>query len=52
MVQPGASIDELEQGLLTREAVIGELRRQQSRLLAELDGLQVHQVDGARSLQE
>jgi hypothetical protein len=47
-----ASVDDLEQGLLAREAVISQLRQQQAEMLAALDAMQVHQMDGARSLQE
>ena len=47
-----ASIDGLEQGLLAREELIARLRTEQAGLLHSLDVMQVHRVDGARSLQE
>ncbi|MCP4967051.1 MAG: DUF222 domain-containing protein [bacterium] len=46
------SIDELEQGLLAREHAISALRQQQAEMLRSLDAMQVHRIDGARSLQE
>ena len=46
------SVDELEQQLLAREALIGALRLQQAAALRTLDVRQVHRVDGSRSLQE
>ena len=45
-------IDELEQGLLAREHAISVLRQQQAEMLRSLDVMQVHRIDGARSLQE
>lgn len=45
-------VDELEQQLLAREALIGVLRLQQAEALRTLDAGQVHRVDGSRSLQE
>ena len=47
-----ASVDELEQQLLVREALIADLRLQQAEALRTLDARQVHRVDGSRSLQE
>jgi hypothetical protein len=46
------SVDELEQQLLAREALIAALRLQQAEALRILDARQVHRVDGSRSLQE
>ena len=46
------SVDELEQQLLAREALIGALRLQQAEMLRTLDAMQVHQIDGSRSMQE
>lgn len=45
-----ASVDELEQQLLAREALIGALRLQQAEALRTLDAGQVHRLDGSRSL--
>ena len=47
-----ATVDDLEQDLLAREAMISRLRQQQADLLALLDAMQVDQTDGCRSLQE
>ena len=51
-VDDTATIDELEQGLLAREALISELRQQQAEIIATLDTGQVNYLDGARSMQE
>ena len=47
-----ATVDDLEQGLLAREALISQMRQQQAALLSSLDAMQVNQLDGARFLQE
>jgi hypothetical protein len=44
--------DQLESGLLTCEAAIGRLRAHQAELLRELREIEIHHVDGARSMKD